>query len=299
MADRLTSMEAFVRTSESGSFVAAAALMGISAQMVAKHVQALEERLGVRLLNRTTRQQSLTEFGAVYLERCRLILAEVDAADALAQSTQIKPRGTLRITAPYNFGSHSLVAVLTSYLATYPETSIELTLTDRFVDLIAEGFEVAFRIGDTRLDSSNALVSRTLKPYRLVACASPHYLQGRPALLHPAELSEHVCLGYIFWDRMALTQWSFTRDGKSYTAEINSRLKVNDMKAHVQAALDGFGIIMGAEDMVAEHIQAGRLLRVLPDYELPARALSLIYPADRTQTAKLKTFVSHVMEALG
>jgi DNA-binding transcriptional LysR family regulator len=297
MADRLTSMEAFVRTSESGSFVAAAAVMGISAQMVAKHVQALEKRLGVRLLHRTTRQQSLTEFGNVYLERCKLILSEVDAADALAQSTQIKPRGTLRVTAPHNFGSHSLVAVLTSYLATYPDTSIELTLTDRLVDLIAEGFEAAFRIGDTRLDSSNVLVSRKLKPYRLIACASPEYLKGGPALLHPADLSRHQCLGYIFWDRMAHSEWSFIRDGKSYSAHINSRLKVNDTKAHVQAALDGFGIIIGAEDMVGEHIQEGRLVRVLPDYEAPAPALSLIYPADRTQTAKLKTFVSHVTEA--
>lgn len=297
--DRLTSMEAFVRASESGSFVAAATLMGISPQMVAKHIQALEKRLGVRLLHRTTRRQRLTEFGAGYLERCKLILAEVDAADALAQSTQIQPRGTLRITAPHNFGAHSLVGVLTSYLAMNPETSIELTLTDRFVDLISEGFEVAFRIGDPRIDSSSVLVSRKLKPYRLIVCASPGYLEGRPALRHPDDLSQHECLGYIGWDRLMHTEWSFTRDEKHCLVQIDGRLKINDLRAQVQAALDGFGIILGAEEMVGEHILQGRLEQVLPDYEASAPALSLIYPADRTQTAKLKTFVSHVMGILG
>jgi DNA-binding transcriptional LysR family regulator len=299
MTDRLTSMEAFVLAAESGSFVAAASSMGISAQMVAKHVQALEGRLGVRLLHRTTRRQNLTEFGAVYLERCKSILAEADAADALAHSTQIEPRGTLRVTAPYNFGSHSLVAVLTSYLAKYPKTLIELTLTDRFVNLIEEGFEIAFRIGDTRLESSNTLVCRALKPYSFIACVSPDYLEDRTAPTHPDDLSEHECLGYVFWDRMTDTEWTFTRDGKSYSAKINSRLKINDTKAQVRAALGGFGIIMSAEDMVGDHIREGRLVRVLPDYDAPSRALSLIYPADRTQTAKLKSFVSHAMDALG
>ncbi|MFM0757374.1 LysR family transcriptional regulator [Paraburkholderia strydomiana] len=299
MTDRLTSMEAFVLAAESGSFVAAASLMGISAQMVAKHVQALEGRLGVRLLHRTTRRQHLTEFGAVYLERCKSILAEADAADALAHSTQIEPRGTLRVTAPYNFGSHSLVAVLTSYLAKYPKTLIELTLTDRFVNLIEEGFEIAFRIGNTRLESSNTLVCRRLKPYSFIACASPDYLKGRTALTHPDDLSQHECLGYVFWDRLTDTEWTFARDGKSYSTKINSRLKINDTKAQVRAALDGFGIIISAEDMVGDHIREGRLVRVLPDYNAPSRALSLIYPVDRTQTAKLKTFVSHAMDALG
>jgi DNA-binding transcriptional LysR family regulator len=299
MADRLTGMEAFVLTAESGSFVAAASTMGISAQMVAKHIQALEQRLGVRLLHRTTRRQTLTEFGSAYLERCKLILAEADAADALAYSAQIEPRGTLRITAPYNFGSHSLVPVLTSYLAKYPSTKLELTLTDRFVNVIEEGFEAAFRIGDTRLESSSTLVSRTLKPYRFVACASPEYLNARAAIAHPEDLSMHECLGYVFWDRMTDTEWTFIRNGKSYSAKINSRLKVNDTKAQVRAALGGFGIIMSAEDMVGDHIREGRLVRVLPDYDAPSRALSFIYPADRTQTAKLKTFVSHTMDALG
>lgn len=297
--DRLTSMEAFVLSAEQGSFAAAAQKMSLSPQMVAKHIGALEQRLGVRLLHRTTRSQKLTEFGAAYLERCKLILAEADAADALAHSTHVKPRGTLRVTAPYNFGSHSLVGIVTSYLKAYPGTAIELTLTDRFVNVIEEGFEVAFRIGDTRLDASRNLIVRTLKPYRFVACAAPSYLASRGVPSVPADLAEHECLGYVFWDRMTDTEWTFTQDGKAYAATINSRLKVNDTKAQVRAAIGGFGIIMSAEDMVGDHLREGRLIRVLPAYEAPSRALSLIYPADRTQTAKLKSFVAHALAALG
>lgn len=167
------------------------------------------------------------------------------------------------------------------------------------MDLIAEGFEVAFRIGNPRIESSNVLVSRNLRPYRLIACASPGYLDGRPALHHPADLSRHECMGYIGWDRLMHTEWSFTRDGKHCLAQIDGRFKINDLRAQVQAALNGFGIILGAEEMVSEHILQGRLVQVLPDYEASAPTLSLIYPVDRTQTAKLKTFVSHVMGALG
>ena len=164
MMDRLTSMAAFVTAADVGSFAAAAAQLGMSPQMVAKHVTFLEDRLGSRLLNRTTRRQSLTEVGRAYHERCKIVLAEADAADALAQERRALPRGRLRITAPVTFGAHSLMPLVTRYLRDHPEVEIDLALTDRFVDLVEEGREVAFRVG--LLDDSG-LLARSLAPYRL------------------------------------------------------------------------------------------------------------------------------------
>src|SRR6266849_3559362 len=138
--DRLASMEVFVKAADSGSFAAAAATLGLSSQMVGKHVRALEERLGARLLNRTTRRQSLTEVGRAFYERCKLVLAEVEAAEALAQDQHDTPRGRLRINAPVTFGSYSLVPMLTRYMRQYPEVTVDLTLSDRIVDLVEEGY---------------------------------------------------------------------------------------------------------------------------------------------------------------
>jgi len=150
MMDRLSSMNAFVVAAELGSYARAAERLNMSAQMVAKHVTALEQRLGARLLNRTTRRQSLTELGSAYYERCKHILTEAEAADSLAQIMNDTPRGTLKITAPVTFGSYSLMPLVTAFLRDNPDVNIDLHLTDRFVDLVEEGYEAAFRIGPRR-----------------------------------------------------------------------------------------------------------------------------------------------------
>lgn len=293
--DKLRSLEAFVAAADTGSFADASAPLGMSAQMVAKHIQSLEDQLGVRLINRTTRRQSLTEFGERYLERCRIILAETKAADAMAGETLSEPQGRIRISAPINFGSSSLMNFLTSYLSRYPLTEVEVSLSDRYVNLTEEGFEAVFRIGNPEVDKSSSLVMRPLRPYRLIVCASPDYLSryGRPDC--PAELATHECVGYMSWDRIAKREWKFTKDGNTLPVEVKSRLMLNDTRAQINAAISGFGIILQAEDMLEGPVRRGELVRILEDYNGPAMPLSLIYSADRHQTAKLKTFIAEAM----
>lgn len=191
--DRLASMAVFVRSAELGSFAAAASALGLSPQMAAKHVISLESRLGARLLNWTTRRQSLTEIGRTCHERCKQVLAEANWADSLAEEAKGVPRGRLRINAPVSFGVQRLVPLITRYLRKYPNVHIDLVLNDRFVNLIEEGFEAAFRIGPL---ADSSLIARELSPFRLLACASPAYLQERGTPMTPSDLENHECLGF-------------------------------------------------------------------------------------------------------
>lgn len=194
--DRLSSMAAFVKAAEVGSFAAAADALGMSPQMVAKHVTHLEDRIGTRLLNRTTRRQSLTEIGRSYYERCKLVLADADWADSLAGEARAEPRGRLRVNAPVSFGAKSLVPMIARYLRAHPDVDVDLVLNDRTIDLIEEGFEVAFRIGPL---TDSSMTACAIAPFRLVACASPAYLRERGVPTTPADLSGHDCLRYAHW----------------------------------------------------------------------------------------------------
>lgn len=296
MMDRLTSMEAFVTAAESGSYASAAGRLGLSPQMVAKHVSALEKRLGARLLNRTTRQQSLTELGSAYYERCKHILSEAHAADSLAQIMNDTPRGKLRVTAPVTFGSHSLMPFVTEFLRQYPEVEIDLHLTDRFVDLVEEGYEVAFRIGPL---NASSLTARPLAPYRLAVCAAPSYLnkRGVPKILD--DLKHHECLGYAYWSRPTDREWVFCKGSAVERVQVASRLRVNESKALLSAALDGFGIILGADALLEPALRNGQLVRLLADYEAPSRPMHLLYTASRQRAAKLRLFIDAVLARFG
>jgi len=296
MMDRLTSMEAFVAAAESGSYARAATRLGLSPQMVAKHVAALEQRLGARLLNRTTRRQSLTELGSAYLERCRHILGEAQAADSLAQIMNATPRGKLRISAPVTFGSYSLMPFVTAFLREHPQVEIDLHLTDRYIDLVEEGYEAAFRIGPL---ADSSLTARPLAPYRLIACAAPAYLAARGTPRVPADLEQHECLGYAYWSRPADNQWQFRHDGQIHEVQVRSRLQVNESKALLSAAVDGFGIVLGPADFLEPARAAGELVQLLPGYEAPSRAMHLLYRPDRQMTAKLRHFVDAAIARFG
>lgn len=288
MLDRLTSMAVFVKAADAGSFTAAASSLGMSAQMVAKHVVALERQLGGKLLARTTRHQSLTELGRTYHERCKLILAEVGAADALAAQVKSEPRGRLRISAAVTFGAHGLVPLLTRYLVGHPLVEIDLVLTDRFVDLVEEGFEAAFRIGPLE---DSGLIARRLTPYRLAAAASPAYLSERGIPADPADLAAHDCLAYAYRSRTADRQWHFQRDGRTHTIAVRCRFQANDGTALVSAAVEGAGVVLAAEDVLQGTLTNGRLVRVLPEYEPPSRPMHLLYSLDGRQTPKLRSFI--------
>lgn len=286
--DRLASMAAFVMAAEAGSYASAAQRLDMSAQMVAKHVAALEQRLGARLLNRTTRRQSLTELGQAYYERCKHIVSEAEAADSLAQVMNDTPRGKLRISAPVTFGSYSLMPFVTDFLREFPEVEIDLHLTDRAVDLVEEGYEVAFRIGPL---ATASLTARPLAPYRLIICAAPRYLAERGTPQVPADLQQHECLGYAYWSRPVDHEWSFFNGAQVERVPVSSRLHVNESKALLSAAVDGFGIVLGPADFLEPALRRGELVRLLEGFEAPSRHMHLLYTAHRQKTAKVRQFI--------
>jgi DNA-binding transcriptional LysR family regulator len=266
--DRLASTATFVKTAELGSFAAAASALGMSPQMAAKHITWLETRLGARLIHRTTRRQSLTKIGKTYYERCRTVLADADWADATADEAKGAPRGRLRINAPVSFGTHTLTPVIGRYLRQYPQVEVDLVLNDRFVDLVDEEFEAVFRIG-ALADSS--FMARQLAPFRLVSCASPAYLQERDVPATPQDLETHECLGYASATGPTTGDWRFIRGEEHYKANVRHRLRMNDAKALLVAALNGFGVVFIAEDLARDDLRCGRLVKVLPDYDTPSR----------------------------
>lgn len=289
-------MAVFVKASDLGSFAAAAEAMGMSPQMVAKHVVFLEDRLGTALLHRTTRRQSLTDVGRAYYDRCKQLLSEVAAAESVAQDMRSQPKGVLRVNAPMTFGAYSLAPFVTRYLDRYPDMQIDLTLNDRFVDPLEEGFEVLVRIGEV---DDTSLVAHPLAPYRLIACASPDYLARRGIPQTPSELERHDCLAYAYWSPSIPCRWLFSRDGKTEEVRASGRIRSNDWKVLLHAAKEGYGVTLGPEGVLNAEIAAGRLVRILPDYEGPARPMHVVYPAGRRPTVKVKSFVDAMVEEFG
>jgi DNA-binding transcriptional LysR family regulator len=294
--DRLTSMAVFVKAAETGSFASAGEALGMSSQLVGKHVRFLEERFGMRLISRTTRRQSLTEAGRAFYERSKAVLAEVEAAEALAHSLQAVPRGKLRVNAPVSWGAHSLTPMLARYVRKYPEVSVDLTLTDRVVDLIDEGYEAVIRVAPI-VDSG--LIARPLAPYRLVVCASPAYLaeHGTPEV--PEDLAKHECVGFAYWARPPALEWEFKSALGSHRVRVKSRFLINNGQALRAAALEGVGIVLQPRDMLHEDLAAGRLVELLPGFEVPSLPMHLLYAPDRRPTPKLRSFIDFVVETFG
>jgi DNA-binding transcriptional LysR family regulator len=287
-------MQIFVRVVEKGGFSAAAEEAGISPTMVGKHVRQLEEQLGVRLLNRTTRRQSLTEIGQLYFERCKQALLEIEAADASVKQMQLLPRGVLRVTAPATFGGQMLAAVVRGYLERYPDVELDLSLNDRIVDLVEEGFEVAIRIGALP-DSS--LIARPLQPYRAMVCAAPEYLARCGTPRTPQQLAAHNCLSFAHGNRYNL--WQFSQGGVRQEIEVHGNFRANNGLALRTAALNGIGIIMQPEALLRDEVAAGRLQRLLADYELEHRPMHVVIASNRKMTPKLKSFVEFIVEHFG
>lgn len=289
--DRLQCMMSFIRVVERGSFAAAAEGTGLSPTMIGNHVRFLEGRLGGLLLNRTTRRQSLTDLGQGYYQRCVRILQDVEDAEAEASALQSVPRGLLRISAPLALGSGILPQLIAEYLKANSEVEIDLALSDRVVDLIAEGFDVAVRVGE--LPDSN-LVGRKLTPFRIVLCASPDYLARHRTPVVPSDLANHSCLDFTL--SSLNRHWVFA-DGTSITPR--GCFRSNNGDALRRAALEGLGIIMVPELLVQPDVKAGRLVALLPDQGPPPRAMTLLYPPDRRPTAVRRSFVAFMAEELG
>lgn len=296
MVDRIRGMEVFVRAVEAGSFAAAAGVLGMSPQMVSRHVAETERRLGTRLLTRSTRHQSLTEAGRLYLEGCRRALAEVEAAEAGVAAHAGRPSGLLRVTAPVAFGAVRLIPEVVRFLDLLPEVSLDVDLTDRRVNLIEEGFDAAIRVGEL---ADSGLGSLALAPYRLVPCAAPAYLARRGNPTHPGDLRRHACLDYVFPTRPGPPLWRFASGEVDFEVELTARLVVNDSRSLIEAALNGAGIILAAEILLRHHLVDGRLVRVLPGYEGLSRPMHLLFPDRRAQVPKLRAFIDWASEVFG
>ncbi|MCA6916042.1 LysR family transcriptional regulator [Pectobacterium versatile] len=294
--DRFTSMNIFVKTVELGSFAAAADALTLSSQMVAKYVAWLEARLGSRLLNRTTRRQSLTDVGQRYYERCKVVLAELQAADDIAREMQTTPSGIIQVNAPVTWGSHLLAPFITRYLERYPDTQIALTLNDRQVDPIEEGFEVVIRIGEL---ADSTMVAWPLQPYSLIACASPDYVARAGLPDTPSSLVNHTCLIYGVKSVLTPCRWIFQKEGKTEEVRPKGRLYANDWNALLHAAIEGYGVTLGPEAVLRKEIQRGRLIQVLSDYDGPVRPVHVMVPSVRRSTVKVKTFVDAIRTNFG
>jgi DNA-binding transcriptional LysR family regulator len=289
--DRLTGIEVFLAVARSEGFSAAANELGLSKAMVSKHVSRLEAKLGVRLLNRTTRRVGLTEAGAAYRDRMKELLQELEEAEQSVSKLSTEPRGTLRVVAPTSFGSFHLARALADYRVVFPEVDIDLVLTDRPADLVEEGLDLAIRVGDLE---DSTLVARRLAQTRVVVCGAPRYLHefGRPQ--HPDDLRQHNCLGYT--GRQLSSEWSFTIDGKVRMNRLAGHVRSNIGDALRVAAIQGAGLVQMPTYMVGLDIAGGRLEAVLEAFEPPPRPVYATYLYRRYLSAKVRTFVNFLSE---
>jgi len=292
--DRLTLMATFVKAVELGSFSAVADELNLSPQMVGKQVKMLEQHLGVSLLNRTTRKQSLTDFGRTFYQRAKLILADMDAAEEMAAVTRGVPSGRLRINAPVTFGVSSLSPKLLEYMVRYPQVSVDLTLSNELVDLVDGGYDAVFRIGEL---ADCGLKALPLMPYQMVLCAAPSYLARRPPITTPWDLQEHECLAFAYSD--GRSHLRFEGPEGCIDVPIQSRLTINQGDPLLSGAVAGLGVVMLPLELVKDSLRSGTLVSLLPQYKVPVSPMNLLYAPDPRLTPKLRSFIDFVRGAFG
>jgi len=290
--DHLQSMKVFVRVADLGSFARAAGAMDISNAVATRHIADLEGRLGTRLLNRTTRSLSLTESGQVYLERARQILDELEDVEQMVVARNHEPVGSLRIVAPVVFGLHNLAPVLQTYTERYPKVIPDVTLVDRQVDLVEEGFDVGIVIA--RQMRSASIVTRRLTTGCLTVCATPGYLEKHGVPTRPEDLAEHPSLSLpseYFGDERVFTG----PDGEVRVRPTNV-IVANNTEMLRQFALLGMGIAILPSYLIGNDTTRGKLVRLLSDYQLPQVEINVAYPSRRHLPAKVRTFIDHLVE---
>lgn len=280
-------MTVFARVVEQGSFARAADKLDMSTSAVSRHVAELEAHLDTRLLNRTTRRLSLTESGQAFFERCVQLLADLDEAEETVTATTMVPRGTLRLTSSITFGVRHLAPAIAEFAAKQPQLGFDIELSDRAVDIVDEGLDLAVRIGGI---GSQALIARRIATTRMVLCAAPSYVErrGRPTV--PEDLAQHECLTYEYL--AAGNLWRFRdRQGAEYGVRIGGRLHANNGRVLTALAVDGAGVLLEPDFIVAPEIRAGRLVRLLPDHTPPSSDIYAAYPSRRHLSAKVRAFV--------
>lgn len=291
--DKFQEMSAFAAVVDAGSFVRAADALGLSKTAVSRLVSELEARLGARLLHRTTRKLSLTEAGEVFHDRCRQLLDGVAEAEAELTSHTGEVIGRLKVNVPFSFGLLHLAPLWPDFMARHPRVVLDVTLSDRFVDLVDEGYDLAVRIA--RLPASS-LVSRQLTTTRMILCASPQYLREHGAPEQPEDLAEHAVITYTL---MATgEQWELQGPDGPVSVKVSPRMRTNNGDTCCAAALHHQGIIFQPSFMVAEHLAAGALVQVLPDYRSADVGVYAVYPTRKHLTPKVRALIDFLAEAL-
>jgi len=287
--DQLRAMRLFVAVADRGGFAAAARGLGVSAPTVSRAIEALEDRLGVKLLRRTTRSISLTPEGAAYLDTSRSVLAQIDEADRGMAGAAEVPRGTLRLTAPVQFGKLHVAPLVFDFLAQHPDVSVRLILLDRRVNIVEEGFDFAFRIGHL---GDRALVGASLGRVRCIVCAAPGYLDRRGRPQRPQDLAGHDLTELSAMGAFG-TIWRFRdRGGRDFDLKLAPQLVVNTTDVALAAAIAGAGITRVLHYQAADAIAAGRLEILLADFERPPVPVSLVLAAARPSTAAIRSFLA-------
>jgi DNA-binding transcriptional LysR family regulator len=284
--DKLSAMQAFARVAEMGSFTRAADALGISRTMATVHVARLEDHLGVRLLNRTTRRVSLTEAGSAYSERCAALLAEIVSVESSLAEMAEKPAGVVKISAPVSFGVLHLGSALAEFVERHPAVKLDVNLNDRTVDLVEEGYDLAIRIA--RLVDST-LVARRLASTSICVCASPAYVRRHGAPKVPRDLIRHACLGYAYSGTG--DKWTF--EGKDGVNEVRVRTesRANNGDLLREMAIHGQGIALLPSFIVADDLKARRLVALLPGFVGPKAGIFAIYPSRKYLSAKVRALV--------
>ena len=290
--DKFASMQAFTQVVKSGGFAAAARKMGVSRSTVNKLVINLENELKVQLLQRSTRQVNPTPTGLAYYERCIDILAEVNAAEMAVSQLQSEPKGTLKINAPMSFGTLYLGKAIADFAMQYPELQVQLTLDDRFIDPIGEGYDLTIRIALPQ--TSPNLVHQKIAPIPRILCAAPSYLEKHGIPQHPNELKNYSCLHY--GHIITGNQWLLEDEEKEYQINVKGMLCSNNGEILRDGAVKGLGIALLPTFIVRDELDSGKLAIVLPDYHPPAIDLYLVYPLNRHTSTKVKLFTRFFLD---
>jgi DNA-binding transcriptional LysR family regulator len=292
--DKLTSIKAFTRVVQHGSFAAAARELRLSRSAVSKYVIELEQELGSQLLVRTTRSASPTENGQAYYERCIAILADLEEADLAVTRLASEPRGLLRVNAPMSFGTLHLGGAVADFMEKYPELQIMLVLSDQQIDPVQEGFDVTLRIADL---PSSSLIARKIAPASVAVCAAPSYLARRGVPAHPDDLRSHDCLTYGYL--ATGNRWKLTGADGDHWIHIPWTLCTNNGEVLRDAAVKGRGIVMLPTFIVGADLQEGSLRSILTDYAAPEISIYAIYPPTRHLSVKVRLFIDFLIERFG
>jgi DNA-binding transcriptional LysR family regulator len=293
--DRMRALEVFVEVVRKNGFARAADALDTSPANVTRIIADLEEHLGTRLLNRSSRKMSLTESGDALYERTRSIVEEMAEVEAIASTSATKPRGLLRINAPLSFGILHLAPLWPKFLAQYPEVALEVALIDRVVDIVDEGFDMAIRISR---GGTGEHAARKLATSHNIACASPAYLKQRGVPLVPSDLAEHTCIGYSY--AATADEWRFSDDkGRAHPVKVSCSMHTNNGDTARAAALGGAGIIWQPAFLIGADLREGRLQRVLPDFSLPDIDVLAVYPSRRHLSAKVRVMIDFLSAEFG